>query len=333
MRYVKIDNLKDGMVLVNAIYDNRDKILLRETNKINPLAIRKIRELGYAGVYIYDEDEIPVSTTIIPDELRIRAIRHLKKLDVDECLEIAGMIAESLFRMPMKLMETIYLSTAENYTYSHCVNVCLLATITGIGMELTELEVTTLAQAALLHDIGKSVVAPEILDKPGSLTQEEWEEVQKHPEYGYNILKRNDMISSVARVAVYEHHENADGTGYPRGLKGEKIHLYAKIIHIADVYDALTSKRCYKDAMNPADAMEYLMSKAGTMFDATVLQVFLRHVALYPIGCMVKLSNGKKATVVTNNASFLSRPIVKQEDGFILNLMEHPFITITKLYK
>ena len=320
------------MIVVNPIYDNDDKILIRATNKINTLAMRKIRELGYAGVYIYEDDETPVNTNIISDELRIRAIRSLKKKDIDTCITIANLIAVDLYTQLVKLMETIYLSTAENYMYSHSINVCLLSVITGMGMKEGDLRM--LAQAALLHDIGKWVVPQEIINKPATLTDKETDEAHRHSEYGYNILKDNDRIASVTRIAIYEHHENEDGTGYPRGLKKDQIHIFAKIIHIADVYDALTSKRCYNDAMNPADAMEYLMAHADKMFDINVLQVFMKHVALYPIGSTIELSNKQKATVVMNNSMYLNRPIVKTEaDGRILNLLEHPNVTVLKLYK
>lgn len=150
--------------------------------------------------------------------------------------------------------------------------------LTGIALRMPESDIWLLAEAAWLHDIGKWAVAPKILDKPAGLEEEEVEEVQRHVEYGYYMLMRMDNISPVVREAVYEHHENMDGTGYPRGLAGEEISLYARIIHIADVYDALISKRCYKDAMSSAEAVEYLQSEADKMFDSTILQVFIEKV-------------------------------------------------------
>ncbi len=143
---------------------------------------------------------------------------------------------------------------------------------------MPESDIWALAEAAWLHDIGKLAVAPDILDKPVELKSEEVEEVQRHVEYGYHMLMRMDNFSPIVREAVYEHHENMDGTGYPRGLAGEEISLYARIIHIADVYDALTSKRCYKDAMSSTEAVAYLQNEADTMFDGAILQVFIEKV-------------------------------------------------------
>ena len=155
--------------------------------------------------------------------------------------------------------------------------------------------------------------------------------MKKHPMYGYNMLRDNYDVSSVARNAILSHHENEDGSGYPRALTGDKIHLFAKIIHVADVYDALTTKRVYKDAMNPADALEYLMGNAERMFDKELVATFLEYVAPYPLGVQVELSNGQKALVVKNNRNMLSRPVVRLNSGAKVDLMEHLDITIVKM--
>ena len=163
------------------------------------------------------------------------------------------------------------------------------------------------------------------------MTEAEYAEVKKHPMYGYNMLRDNYDISSVARNAILSHHENEDGSGYPRGLTSEKIHLFAKIIHVADVYDALTTKRVYKEAMNPADAMEYLMANATRMFDKDLVAMFMEYVAPYPLGVQVELSTGQKALVVKNNRSMLSRPTVRLDGGATIDLIEHLDITIVKM--
>jgi len=228
-------------------------------------------------------------------------------------------------------METINISTYDNYTYTHSVNVDILSVILGVACGLRDDELKKLSQAALLHDIGKTCVPIEIINKPGRLTEEEYAEVKKHPYYGYNMLRDNFDVSSVARNAILSHHENEDGSGYPRALAGDKIHLFAKIIHVADVYDALTTKRVYKDAMNPADALEYLMGNSERMFDKDLVATFLEYVAPYPLGVQVELSNGQKALVVKNNRSMLSRPVVRLNSGAKVDLMEHLDITIVRM--
>ena len=287
--------------------------------------------MNIAGLYVFEDDEMEAHTPIISEETRLNAIKSLKRLNIDDCIYIANNIVEEIRECETMIVETINLSTYDNYTYNHSVNVDILSVILGVACGLRDDELRKLSQAALLHDIGKTCVPIEIINKPGRLTPEEYEEVKKHPRYGYNMLRDNYEVSSVARNAILSHHENEDGTGYPRGLTTEKIHLFAKIIHIADVYDALTTKRVYKDAMNPADALEYLMGNTERMFHKDLVATFLEYVAPYPLGVQVELSTGQKAIVVKNNRSMLSRPVVRLDGGATIDLLERLDITIVKL--
>lgn len=115
----------------------------------------------------------------------------------------------------------------------------------------------------------------DLLNKPGKLTEEEFTEIQKHPLYGYNLLKGNNCFSPIVKKSILSHHENEDGTGYPQNLTSDKIPTSAKIIHVADVYDALTAKRVYKDALTSAQALEYLTANSSTMFDKHITDVFI----------------------------------------------------------
>ena len=331
MRYVNLKNLVPNMVLASTLYDNNDKILLRANHKLTPHNIKRIKQLDYDGLYIYENNEVGIHNELISERTRISTLRSLKRLNIDKCLYFANEIVDEIRCNDSMLVETINLSSYDNYTYMHSINITVLSVVTGIALGLTNDQLRDLSQAALLHDIGKTGIQKEILNKPNHLTEEEFEEMKKHALYGYNILKENDNISSVVRNAVYSHHENEDGTGYPRGLTADKIHIFAKIIHIADVYDALTAKRIYKDALNPADALEYLMAYSGTLFDPTVLEVFIKYIAPYPVGTSVRLSTGQVALVVKNNDEFITRPIIKLENGTIINLQKTLNITITAL--
>lgn len=331
MRYVRTDYLQKDMVLVYTLYDNNEKVLLRANKKLTPIYINRIKQMDIEGVYVFEDDEITEHTPTVSEKTRIAALKSLKRLNIDDCIFIANNIVEEIRESDSMIVETINIASYDNYTYNHSVNVDILSVILGVAMGMRDDDLKKLSQAALLHDIGKTCIPIEIMNKPGKLTPEEYAEVQKHPLYGYNLLKENHDISSVTRNAIYSHHENEDGTGYPRNLKGDKIHHFAKIIHIADVYDALTTKRVYKDAMNPADALEYLNANAGTMFDKDMVTVFLEYVAPYPLGVMVRLSNGKKAIVMENHRAMLSRPTIRVEDGSIIKLMDRLDLTITEL--
>lgn len=331
MRYVRSEHLEAGMILVYTLYDNSEKVLLKANRRLTQNYINRIQQMDIMGLYVFEDDEITDHTPIISEQTRLKAIQSLKRLNIDDCIYIANNIVEEIRESDSMVVETVNLSTYDNYTYTHSVNVDILSVILGVACGLRDDELRKLSQAALLHDIGKTCVPIEIIGKPGRLTDEEFAEVKNHPRYGYNMLRDNYEVSSVARNAILSHHENEDGSGYPRGLTSEKIHLFAKIIHIADVYDALTTKRVYKEAMNPADAMEYLMANATSMFDKDLVAMFMEYVAPYPLGVQVELSTGQKALVVKNNRSMLSRPTVRLDGGATIDLIEHLDITITKI--
>lgn len=331
MRYVKAEHLEKGMVLVYTLYDNNEKVLLKANRKLTQNYINRIQQMDIMGLYVFEDDEITEHTPIVSEQTRLKAIKSLKKLNIDDCIYIANNIVEEIRESESMVVETINLSSYDNYTYTHSINVDILAVVLGVACGLRDDELRKLSQAALLHDIGKTCVPIEILNKPDELDEYEWEEMKKHPRYGYNMLKDNYDVSSVTRNAILSHHENEDGSGYPRGLTSENIHMFAKIIHIADVYDALVTKRVYKDAMNPADALEYLMGNAERLFDKELVTTFMDYIAPYPLGVQVELSTGKKGLVVKNNRAMLSRPIVRLESGTLVDLMEQLDVTIVKL--
>ena len=331
MRYVKSEHLEKGMVLVYTLYDNNEKILLKANRKLTQNYINRIQQMEIMGLYVFEDDEICEHIPTISEQTRLKAIKSLKKLNIDDCIFIANTIVEEIRECESMIVETINLSSYDNYTYVHSVNVDILSVILGVACGLRDDELRKLSQAALLHDIGKTCVPIEILNKPTALTEEEYTELKKHPRYGYNMLKDNYDVSSVTRNAILSHHENEDGSGYPRNLSSEQIHLFAKIIHIADVYDALTTKRVYKEVINPADALEYLMANADKMFDRNLVTVFMDYIAPYPLGVQVELSTGQKALVVKNNRKMLSRPIVRLNNGTLIDLMESLDVTIVKL--
>ena len=331
MRYVKIQDLKKDMILAYTLYDNNEKILLKSNTRLIPAYIARIQQMDMDGLYILENDEIADCEQIISEKTRIKAIKSLKRLNIDACVFVANAIVEEIKENQSIVMETMNLNSYDNYTYTHSVNVDILSVILGVGCGLSDDELRKLSQAALLHDIGKTCLPIEVLNKPGKLTPDEFEEIKQHSRYGYNLLKNNEEISAVTRNAILSHHENEDGSGYPRGVASDKIHKFAKIIHIADVYDALTTKRVYKPAMNPADALEYLMANTETMFNKELLEVFMQYIAPYPIGVTVELSNGKKALVLKNNRDMLSRPVVRTDNGEEINLLESLDITIVKL--
>ena len=332
MKYIKTNMLEVGMMIATSIYNNRASMLLAANSVLTATNIKALKRLGYKGVYIYENGTPETFKSILSDSTRLMAIKSLKHLNVDECLYVANAITNEILSKPDVVYDMVSISSYDNSTYVHSINVATLSTMIGVNLGLTNDMLYKVAQAAILHDIGKTAINPDIIKKEGRLTDEEFAEIKRHPEYGYYMLRQNDMISSVVRNAVYSHHENEDGSGYPRGLKGNKIHIVAKIIHVADVYDALTSKRSYKDEMPADEALAYMTNNIGTLFDKNVVTAMLHCVAPYPVGVDVVLSTGKIATVVKVNKNNITKPIVKiNESGDrLLDLADFEGISITK---
>ena len=335
MKYLPIDQVQDGMVLVRPIFDDRGKLMLNSNTKLTAHFIRRIKSMGFEKIYVYekydDEVEERFYKEVLSEDLRMKAARSLKHLNIDAVTFYATEIVNELTSQSDILIDLADIRGYHDYTYQHSINVALMSVLTGISLGLNNEELKNLSIGAILHDIGKVNIDTEIIDKPGKLTDEEWEEMKRHPRYGYNMLKDNDEIASTSRVAVLFHHENEDGTGY-YGRKSEEIHLFSKIIHIADVFDALVTERAYKPSHNPSEAIEYLMGNCGSMFNEDVLRHFLKYISIYPVGENVLLSNGEIATVVENHASAILRPTINLH-GKIINLkkdFEYLNLTIIK---
>ncbi len=200
------------------------------------------------------------------------------------------------------------LKVFDDYTYYHSVNVSVLSIVVGAAEGLGKSKLYELGLGALLHDIGKVFVPKEILNKSGKLTPEEFEEIKKHSLMGNWYLREKWQVPIESNVAVLSHHEKYDGSGYPYGLKSDRISRFGKIVAVADVYDALTSDRPYRPALSPSEAMEYVMGGSGTLFDPKVVEVFAKKIVPYPVGTCVTLSNGLTAIVTGNYIRCGMRP-------------------------
>ena len=212
------------------------------------------------------------------------------------------------------------LKVSDEYTFKHSVDVATLAMIIGKNYGLSKEELREIGIAGLLHDVGKSQVPIDILNKPDKLSDDEFSVMKNHSLYGYNILKENKNFPIGIMSGVLQHHEKINGKGYPMGVTGDKIHKYAKIISVSDVYDALVTERPYKSAFGKREAIEMIMAMTQEL-DITAMRAFLRSVILYPVDSIVKLSNGKLAKVVENNPLNALRPkVVEIETGTVYDL-------------
>lgn len=214
------------------------------------------------------------------------------------------------------------LKISDEYTFKHSVDVATMSMIIGKQHGLSESEVYEIGIAGLLHDIGKTKIPNELLNKAGKLTDEEFEVMKKHSLFGYSILQDKEELSESIKYGVLQHHEKLNGNGYPMGMPQDKISEFARIISIADIYDALVTERPYKKAFSPRDAVEMIMAMTDEL-DIDVMKSFLASVILYPVGSTVTLSNGEKARVVENKPNCVLRPtVVGLKTGKVYNLAD-----------
>lgn len=313
MRYINMDHAEPGMIVGKSIFNEEGHVLVNYRVTLTEKLIQRMIEKGLKGLYIEDSlsSDIDIEN-LITDGLEVKAAQALNEMDIDAAMDIAGEITDELSLQGDISVNLVSLRTTSDYTYKHSINVAILSVLTGIGLGLKKPMLRELAAAGLLHDIGKINIPPETMDKAGPLTEEEYELIKKHSEFGYEKIKNNISISSKTKMGVYMHHENINGTGYPMGLSGDQIYMFAKIIHIADVYDAITSERVYKKAQSPAEAIEFLMKNAGTMFQPEYVKAFITYIPVYPKGRNVILSDGTTAVVVENRQHHTLYPVVRR---------------------
>lgn len=332
MRYIPLKEAKPGMQLACGLYDSYGRTLVGSNCKLTAGYIEKLCAYGFDGVYIEDElsRDIQVEPAISP-KLRIAGMACVRTGDIDGCQRVARKIIDEIIDKGVMALDLADLRTYDDYTYAHSVNVAVFCCAIGLGMDLCDADLNNLVTAALLHDLGKLKIPNEILNKPGRLTQEEYQIMKSHALLSYECISERWDIPSHIKTAVLFHHENVDGSGYPQGLDGKEQTIFTKILHVADVYDALISKRPYKKPYAPSEASEYLMGGCGIMFDRTVVDTLLKYVPLYPKGTKVTLSDGREGIIYENSGLHNLRPVVRLMDGTMVDLAETKYFNLTLL--
>jgi len=345
------------MRLGKRIYNEEGIVLLAEHVELTAPLITRLKELGFQAVYIEDKrtDDI-VIPELVSEETRMRALREVRshfrrimdrgirtKLSggafFDKAFrDVVSMIIDDLSGHKDAMIMLTDMTAKDHYLYQHSLNVCVYATMLGLSSQMPREELHVLAMGALLHDIGKTQIPLEMLRKMGKLSKEEFELMKTHAEHGFRILKDEPNISLIAAHCAFQHHERLDGSGYPRGLKGEEIHDYARLIAVVDSYDAMTSHRVYRNAMLPHQALEILFAGAGTLYDKSKIEQFRNKVAIYPIGHEVTLNTGETGVVVDLNLNSPHRPIVRIlqnaageqiKSPYEIDLSRNPSVVIT----
>jgi len=368
MRLIPIEYAKPGDFLAKTIFDNDGRILLREGVALTDIFLVRIKRLQIFSIYITDEYSETLIEDVIKPELRQNAIKAIKETfysfekynlysnnpsfnenkfakEKHSYFESIGSIAKDIIDEIISkknvMINLVDIKSMDNYTYQHSVNVAVISLVLGVQLQLTQYELYTLCIGALIHDIGKVLIPKSIVLKAGPLTDEEFKTIREHTTKGYDYLKGCLDISAPSRIVALQHHEHIDGHGYPDNIKDKSINRFARIVAIADVYDALTSDRPYRKALCPNDAVEYIFSHGNTQFDYEMVKAFSKAVVPYPPGTLVKLSTGDIAVVTAILPNFALRPQVKiikkgtnhnsEEIGTTVSLVSHLDIVIKNI--
>ncbi len=234
-----------------------------------------------------------------------------KAIEVNAVKEQVGDIVDSVFRNRDALLCLTNLKDYDDYTFMHCVNIGILAVSFGRHLGMSKRQLENIGFGGILHDIGKTMIPENILNKPGKFTEAEYEIMKRHVSLGGEILRKHDNIPEEAMLVAMQHHERFNGTGYPNRLFGAKISLEGQIASISDVYDALTYERVYHTASSCHATVKRLYEWGDTLFERTLIEKFVQCIGIYPFNSLVELNTGQCGIVVSVNHHNLLRPQVR----------------------
>lgn len=334
-KFVNINNLEVGMINARDI-KSKGRILLKEGLPITEQVINKLRDAYfYSEIEVYCEDRnnlyenyqknmkaiAQVEKNFIELSSDVQQIfqnmEYLQLSNVQEVRTFTTKIIEQLKSANLIIKNIVLYGSGNDAIYRHCVNVAALSTILGKWIGFNEQELNLLTYSAVLHDFGKVKINKDILDKLEVLTSKEFNLIKQHPVIGYNYIKQIKFLDKSVGLGVLMHHEKCDGSGYPLGLTGDKIHRFAKIIAISDVFDAINSDRLYKKSKRPFEALELIQEESLGKLDYEYSNVFLNHIVNYYMGENVLLNNGHLCKIIQVDVNNIDRPLLLDDNTFI----------------
>lgn len=320
-----------GSIIAEDVYGTDGVLLIKKGSMFREHYIPRFIDAGVQEIFVEENGSMTPETVstirkslniqdVIHDKTRAHAQNQIKKTMMkfkavsSSDIQKIGQMVEDMIEQLLDKKDFVFalsqLRSVDDYTYQHSVNVGVLALIIGIDLNLTKEQLKHLGMGAILHDIGKIMVPEEIIKKPAKLTSDEFMEVKKHTEYGYDILIQTNIQEEAALIALH-HHEKYDGTGYNRGLRNTKIPLYARIVAVADVYDAMSNDRVYQRKSSPDKVFREITHQGDKHFDTQIMETFARHINIYPTGTGIILNSGHRGIVLYQNKLYPESPIVR----------------------
>ncbi|MBE5882205.1 MAG: HD-GYP domain-containing protein [Lachnospiraceae bacterium] len=322
MRRISLNELNDLMVLAKPIYQGTRLILERDISCMTKY-IKQLENLGIYSLYVKDEcsEDITIPDAVC-EETRDKCVAAVSTIfdrlkqqgnfDASILNDALETLLHDIFSQKDILVSLHHIATIDDDTMIHCVNTTVYSVLIGKRDGFSHEDLMILAKGTILHDVGKVDLNESILLKAASLTPEEFSHIKEHSTFGYTLLKQNDLLPEEARIIALQHHERLDGSGYPNGLKGDEIHPYAQIAAVADMFDALTTVRCYRKSLSNHKAYKILTEDAAAgKLNKHLVDCLFHHVAVYPNGIVVHLSDGTHGIVKQQNPGQPFRPIVR----------------------
>lgn len=353
MKTVFLKDLSPGMHVGMDVYNIQNQLILPKDTVLTTDIIERIQtyDIPYVKITVEEEETINPNLSYLE---RLKRTKKFKEFRREFLQNIAGiedefndvvtkhtpLKADKLLERTASLFSKTdgtnifgMLRNMRDYddsTYVHCLNVSLLCNVMGQWLNFSESDLETLVLAGLLHDIGKLTIPDSIIKKPGKLTKEEFDIIKTHPIKGFEIL-RDQSLPEPVKYAALMHHERCDGSGYPYGLPYEKINRFARLVSIADVYDAMTATRVYRNSLSPFTVVDVFQNEGLQKYDPECILVFLEHIVDTYLNNKVLLSNGHVGEIVLINKQALSRPLIRLEDNEFVDLTAYKELTIEKI--
>lgn len=329
MKKQKVDILKcvEGDILADDIYNHQGVLIAKAQTKINRRLVLQLFQMGIFEVRIVlDEDHKEMNEYARFTqgyEKYLTKVQNIfcqlssgKGLDLYELNSLAQSIIDVKGCRTRIFQYIDEMRTKDRYTYCHSLNVAFYGKVLAQWMNMSEEEIKDIVRVGILHDIGKLKISPDILNKKGKLTDEEFAIIKTHTSLGYAMLESIEDLKEEIKLGVLMHHERENGSGYPFQLVGKEIHLYAKIIAVADIYDAVISDRVYKRKSTPFEAFEILRNMVFYEMDPVIIYTFLKNIHNYYIGAAVKVNDRQVGEIVHISSRSISKPIIRVQSQF-----------------
>lgn len=322
---ISIYDCKDGDIIASDVINDYGVLIVVQNTEMNSYIREKLINQGIHNVRVITSDlrtKDPNQRIFINDYRKnMNEMKNiLDNLAVGHDLDLkkVSVVTDLITNKSNQISNIAHclneLKSKDEYTYTHSINTAFYSMLIGKWIGLNDEDISKVTQAGLLHDIGKTRIPKEILNKKGILSDEEYDIIKKHTILGYNLLKETIGLDDSIMRAVLLHHERADQSGYPFRMEGDHIEIFPRIIAVADVYDAMTSDRIYKKGITPFEAFGVFQSACLSEFDITIVNIFIKNLSAYYVGMNVELSNGLQGEIIYVPPHDLSNPIISTEN-------------------